>query len=122
MILNLSNNIPLYEQIIFIIKNQILNGEILAGDALPSIRNLSNDLSVSVITVKKAYEELENQGFIYAISAKGYFVSANNVNNLRDIAISKIEKDLDKIIITAKGLSLSKEDFIEIVNVLYEDF
>lgn len=122
MIINMSNDTPLYEQIIFSIKNQILNGELSTGDALPSIRNLSSEIKVSVITVKKAYEELEHLGFIYAIPAKGYFVASNNIDNMRDIAISKIEKELDKIIITAKGISLSKEDFIEIINVLYEDF
>ncbi|MFI3226841.1 MAG: GntR family transcriptional regulator [Clostridia bacterium] len=123
MIINLSNTsgVALYEQITQQIKNNILRGAIIAGESLPSIRNLAAEINVSVITVKRAYEDLERLGFIKAIPAKGYFVSSNNVENMRDIAISKLEKDLDKIILTAKAISLTKQDFIDIIDVLFDE-
>lgn len=123
MIINISNSsgVSLHEQITEQVKNNILRGSIIAGEALPSIRVLASEISVSVITVKRSYEDLERLGFIKSIPAKGYFVSSNNVDSMRDIAVSKIEKDLDKIILTAKAISLTKEDFIDIVEVLFDE-
>lgn len=122
MIINLdtSSNITLYEQITTYIKNQILNGSLLAGENLPSIRNLAKDSNVSIITIKRAYDDLENLGFIKAIPSKGYFVSSNNIENLRDIAISKLETDVDKTIIKAKALGFSKSEFLNMIEILYD--
>lgn len=121
MAISLNGEVPIYQQIIDLIKNQILSGELQAGQPISSIRTLANELGVSVITIKRAYNDLEILGFIKAIPAKGFFVSTNNIENMREIAIAKIEKELDSLICSAKAISLSKEDFLDIIDVLYDE-
>ena len=82
---------PIYDQIYTQIKNQIISGELEADQALPSIRNLAKDLRISVITTKRAYEELEREGFIYTLPAKGCFVAPKNVELLREETLKQIE-------------------------------
>ena len=83
---------PIYEQLYTQIKNQILSGELQPEEAMPSIRGLARDLRISVITTKRAYDELEQEGFLYAVPAKGFFVAAKNTELLREENLKKIKK------------------------------
>lgn len=114
-----SSSIPLYFQIKSQIESEILKGNINSGDALPSIRTLAKELKVSIITTKKAYEELEKEGFIETIAGKGSFIANKNTARLREITISKIEDSLSEIVKTAKSIDLSESNLIEILKVLY---
>ena len=121
IIISNSSSIALYEQIENQIKTQILNGSLKAGDPLPSIRNLAKELKVSIITSKRAYEELEKEGFIQTVVGKGTFVSGANSERLKEAAISEMENKLEEIIISAKALGLSLEECIEIFKSIYEE-
>ena len=117
----ISNDSPvrLYEQIENAIKNNILNGNLKAGEMLPSIRMLAKELKVSIITTKRAYEELEKEGFIETVVGKGTFVSGTNSERLKEAAMAEMEGRLEEVIISAKSLGLSLEECIEILKNLY---
>ncbi|MGL4989885.1 MAG: GntR family transcriptional regulator [Sarcina sp.] len=119
IIVSNSSSIPLYSQIKTQIESEILKGNINSGEALPSIRTLAKELKVSIITTKKAYEELEKEGFIETITGKGSFIANKNTTRLREITISKIEDSLSEIVKTAKSIDLSEINLIEILKVLY---
>ncbi len=121
IIINNSSPIKLYEQIENQIKTQILNGNLNAGDALPSIRTLAKELKVSIITTKRAYEELEKEGYIETVVGKGTFVSNANSDRLKEAALSEMEIKLEEIIITAKSFGLSLNECIEIFKSIYEE-
>lgn len=121
ILINNSSPISLYEQIKNQIKNQILNGSLKPGDALPSIRVLAKELKVSIITSKRAYEELEKDGFIETSIGKGTFVSAANSERLKEAAMAEMENKLEEIIISAKSLGLTLDECIEIFKSLYEE-
>lgn len=112
---------PIYEQIVEQIKEEILNGKLLSGELLPSIRNLAKDLRISVITTKKAYEELEKESYIETIPGKGCYVKSKNTQLLREEIIKKIENNLLNIILLSNKFSISKEEILEIFNYLYEE-
>ena len=109
---------PIYDQIYSQIKAQIIAGELRCDEALPSIRSLAKDLRISVITTKRAYEELEREGFIYTVAAKGSFVAAKNLELLREENLRKIEAHMAEISRLAELCGLGKEDIIEMFNVL----
>ncbi|EKY28890.1 transcriptional regulator, GntR family [Clostridium celatum DSM 1785] len=111
----------LYEQIETQIKNQILNGNLKPGDPLPSIRSLAKELKVSIITSKRAYEELEKEGFIETVVGKGTFVSGSNSERLREAAMAEMEDKLEAVIISAKSLGLTLDECVEIFKSLYEE-
>ena len=121
--INISNTstVPLYEQIETQIKNQILNGSLNPGDGLPSIRNLAKELKVSIITTKRAYEELEKDGFIETIVGKGTFVSNQNTERLKEITLYNIENKLEEIIKQAKAVGITLEEGLEIFKSIYEE-
>ncbi len=123
MNINISNTstIPLYEQIQTQIKSQILNGSLQAGDGLPSIRNLAKELKVSIITTKRAYEELERDGFIETVIGKGTFVSNQNTERLKEITLYNLENKLEEIIKQAKSAGITLEEGLEIFKSIYED-
>ena len=123
MNINISNTstIPLYEQIQTQIKSQILNGSLQAGDGLPSIRNLAKELKVSIITTKRAYEELEKDGFIETVVGKGTFVSTQNTERLKEITLYNLENKLEEIIKQAKSAGITLEEGLEIFKSIYED-
>ena len=123
MNINISNTstIPLYEQIQTQIKSQILNGSLQAGDGLPSIRNLAKELKVSIITTKRAYEELEKDGFIETVIGKGTFVSNQNPERLKEFTLYEIENKLEEIIKQAKSVGITLEEGIEIFKSIYEE-
>ena len=111
----------IYEQIVNQLKNEIVTGELTPGEALPSIRMLAADLSVSVITTKRAYEELERDGFVYTIAGKGVFVARKNTEVLREEWLRQIESHMEAIATLAKGCGLSKADLQEMLNMIYEE-
>ena len=121
--INISNTstIPLYEQIQTQIKSQILNGNLKSGEGLPSIRNLAKELKVSIITTKRAYEELEKEGFIETVTGKGTFVSKQNTERLKEITLYDIENKLEEIIKQAKAVGVTLEEGIEIFKSIYEE-
>lgn len=120
IISNLSND-PIYLQIIDQIKGLIFSGEIKKGDTLPSMRNLAKDLQISVITTKRAYEELEKEGFIVSLTGKGSFVSGQNKDLLRTKKMKILEEKLKEVLKESKILNLSMEEIIDIMKLLKED-
>lgn len=115
------NGNPIYEQIYSQIKNQIISGDLKEEEALPSIRNLAKDLRISVITTKRAYDELEKEGFIYTVAGKGCYVAPKNVELLREENLKRIEDYIQKIIPLAASCNLTKNDVIEIINFSWEE-
>lgn len=112
---------PIYEQIYTQIKSQIISGALREDDPLPSIRNLAKDLRISVITTKRAYDELEKEGFLYTVAAKGCFVAPKNVELLREQNLKKIEEYLEKIMQLAASCNLQKSDIIEMLDCITEE-
>lgn len=111
---------PIYDQIYSQIKSQIISGALKADEALPSIRNLAKDLRISVITTKRAYDELEREGFIYTIAAKGCFVAPKNVELLREENLKKIEDYMEKIASLSASCNLGREEIIEMFLLILE--
>ena len=112
---------PIYDQIYTQIKNQILSGALEPDSALPSIRALAKDLRISFITTKRAYEELEREGFIYTVPAKGCYVAQKNTELLREENLKKIEEHLEQIIRLAATCGLTRQDILEMVTMELED-
>ena len=112
---------PIYNQIHSQIKNQIIGGDLAEHEMLPSIRALAKDLRISFITTKRAYEELEKEGFIYTIPAKGCYVAQKNVELLREENLKKIEGHIEEITRLADSCKLSRDDIIEMLNFAMED-
>lgn len=112
---------PIYEQIAKQIKSQILSGDLGEGEALPSIRSLAQELRISVITTKRAYEELEKEGFIYTMPGKGSFVSVQNKELLREKRMKTIEEKLQEAIEESKIIGLSLDELVSMLTILYED-
>ena len=111
---------PIYDQIYAQIKSQIISGALKEDDMLPSIRNLAKDLRISVITTKRAYEELEREGFIYTVAGKGCFVAAKNVELLREENLKKIEEHMEQIVKLAASCNLSREELIRMLRYIME--
>ena len=112
---------PIYEQIYSQIKSQIISGALKQDELLPSIRGLAKDLRISFITTKRAYEELEREGFIYTLPAKGCYVAPKNIELLREENLKKIEEYIDEIVKLAVSCNLSKQELIEMVNFSLEE-
>ncbi|EIW00014.1 GntR family transcriptional regulator [Thermoanaerobacter siderophilus] len=112
---------PIYEQIVRQIKEAILKGELEEGELLPSIRNLAKELQISVITTKRAYDELEKEGFIATIPGKGTYVAAQNKELMREKRLKIVEEKLVEAIIAAKAVNLSLEEIKEMLEILYKE-
>ena len=112
------SGLPIYEQIYTQLKDQIIRGSLREDDALPSIRNLAKDLRISVITTKRAYDELEREGFIYTVAGKGCFVAPKNVELLREENLKKIESHLAEVLRLAASCELTKQDIMDMLNIL----
>lgn len=121
IILSSNSDTPLYEQIVEQLKTQILIGELLPGTPLPSMRTLAKELHVSIITTKRAYEELEAVGLIDTLVGKGTFVSAKPLGQVREAAILHLEEKLSAIINQAKILGLTKAELMILLETLYEE-
>lgn len=111
-------NQPIYEQIYTQIKNNIISGKLSEAEMLPSIRTLAKDLRISVITTKRAYDELEKDGYIYTIPAKGCFVSKRNIEVIREEYLKKIEDYMQKIADLASACKITNDQLIEMFRVL----
>lgn len=112
---------PIYDQIYSQIKSQIISGALQENEMLPSIRGLAKDLRISFITTKRAYDELEKEGFLYTIPAKGCYVAPKNVELLREETLKKIEDHIEQIVQLAASCNLSREDILSMVNFSLEE-
>lgn len=111
---------PIYEQIYLQLKGAILRGELREGDALPSIRALAKDLRISVITTKRAFDDLERDGFIYTVQGKGSFVAAKNGELLREEQLKQIEQKLTEALALARQGGISDAELAEMFQILLQ--
>lgn len=121
LLINNRDGAPIYDQIYSQIKDQILSGELAEESPLPSIRNLAKDLRVSVITTKRAYDELEKEGFLYTVAGKGCFVAPKNLELIREQNLKKLEEHMQEIVRLAAVCGLSRADIIELFSLLSEE-
>lgn len=121
ILINNHSGVPIYDQIFTQIKNQIISGALPEGGALPSIRVLAKDLRISVITTKRAYDELESAGFIYTLPGKGSFVSQRDTQLIREENLKEIEEHLGKIRQLAALCGLSRREIIEMFDILEDE-
>lgn len=121
LIISNSSGKPIYEQITDQIKSSILSGELQEGQALPSMRALARDLRISVITTKRAYEDLERDGFVVTVAGKGCFVAPRNLEIMREEQRKKVEESLTKAIEQARAASIDLPELVEMLTLLYEE-
>jgi GntR family transcriptional regulator len=112
---------PIYEQIVTQIKQLILTNALQAGEALPSMRLLAKDLQISVITTKRAYEELEREGFIETVVGKGSFVARKNENFIKEEQLRIVETHLQQAVVLAKQCGLAEEELSQLLHLLYQE-
>ena len=112
---------PIYDQIYSQIKDAIVSGQVAAGEALPSIRALAKDLRISVITTTRAYDELERDGFIDRVPGKGCYVAEKNLELVREAHLKQIEDHMSEIVSLAAGCSLSEEDTVRMLRLIWEN-
>ena len=120
IIIQPQGTLAIYEQIVNQLKNAIVTGELSAGEALPSIRGLASDLDVSVITTKRAYEELEKDGLIRSVAGKGFYVCEYNTDYLKEKQLMMLEKRLGEVIAEAKQAGIGCDELKEMVEVIYD--
>lgn len=121
IILSNSSGKPIYEQIADQVREQILSGALSAGDALPSMRVLAKELRISVITTKRAYEELEREGFLTTVPGKGCFVAPQNPELVREDTLRRAEEHLSHAVDVAKAGGVTLAELTETLNLLYGD-
>lgn len=121
LIISNSSNDPIYLQIVNQIKAMIMSGELSPGEALPSMRNLAMQMRVSLITTKRAYEELERDGFIETYTGKGSFVKAQNAELLKEENLRQAEEHLQKAVQKAKMSGITFEELSDILKMLYDE-
>ena len=119
MIISNSSSIPIYEQIKKSIINQILEGELKEDELLPSIRVLAGDIKISAMTIKKAYDELEKEGYLKSIQGKGTFVAPKNTELAKEQAQKDIEKYIEKIVDISNRFEIEENDVIEVFKMIY---
>lgn len=121
LIISNSSGKPIYEQITAQIKNSILSGELQEGEALPSMRALAKDLRISVITTKRAYEDLERDGFVVTVAGKGCFVAPRNLELMREERRKRVEQTLEQAVEQAQAASITLEEMQQMLSLLYEE-
>lgn len=121
IIISNAKNQPIYEQIYEQIKNLIITEELEAGQMLPSIRGLAKDLRISVITTKRAYDELEKDGFINSVAGKGCFVAEKNLELIKEENLKKIEQYLEEAVKLSGTCGLTRENLIEMIKIIGKD-
>ncbi len=121
IIISNSGGQPIYDQISAQIKSKIISGELKEGDALPSIRFLAKELRISVITTKRAYEELERDGFIVSVPGKGSYVAKKNLEFVREEQLRRIEERMQEIVELSVGCRLSLEELQDMLELIYKD-
>ena len=112
---------PIYEQIVRQVKSQIISGELAEGEPLPSIRKLAHELQISVITTKRAYEELEREGLIDTVGGKGTFVASQNQEFLREKRMKVVEAKLSEALKDARMLGVTHDELTEMLRLLWEE-
>jgi len=122
IIISNSSDEPIYLQIVNQLKDQIVKGELSESEALPSIRNLAKELKISVITTKRAYDELEREGFIVTVAGKGSYVAAINKDMLRETKVKLIEEHIAEAVTEAKQIGLTYEELQEMLKLVYEEW
>lgn len=120
VIISNSSGKPIYEQIADQVKEQIMAGTLRVGDALPSMRLLARELRISVITTKRAYEELEREGFLENVPGKGCFVAPQNRELLREAQLRKVEEKLSQAVEEARRGAFTLEELHEMLDLLYQ--
>ena len=121
IIISNSSSEPIYQQIVTQLKQLILEGDLNEAEGLPSIRTLAKELQISVITTKRAYEELERDGYIETVAGKGSFVAAQNKELLREKRLRVVEEKVADAIAAAKTAGLKRQDLLEMFKLLYEE-
>lgn len=115
-----NSDVPIYKQIAAQFKENIMNGRLAEGEYLPSIRGLARDLKISVITTMKAYEQLTEEGLISSVQGKGYIVNPQDREMVREQHLRLLEEHLQNAIESAKLAGVSREELVNIINVLYD--
>ena len=121
MIINSSSQQPIYEQIVEQIKDKIIKGQAKEGDSLPSVRTLSKELKISALTVKKAYDALEYEGFVTTVHGKGSFIAAANQQLLAEEQRKEVETDLEQAILKGRRYGMTNEEIKELFDLIMED-
>lgn len=119
IIISNSSSIPIYEQIKKTIIAQIISGELEENELLPSIRSLAKDIRISVMTIKKAYDELEQEGYILTVHGKGSFVAPKNLELIKEQKLKEMESYIEKIMEIAKQYQIKKEEIEELLDLFY---
>jgi GntR family transcriptional regulator len=120
IIISNASDKPIYEQIASQIKGKIMSGELLPGDLLPSMRLLAKELRISVITTKRAYSDLEKEGFIETVTGKGRFIAAQNTNLIKEEQLRQVENYLNQAVEIARVSNIDQEELIELIRILYQ--
>lgn len=121
IIISNSSDKPIYEQITAQIKALVMSGELKEGDPLPSMRTLAKELRISVITTKRAYEDLERDGFITTVVGKGSFVKAADIRLVREEKLKQIEDLLSKAVFLARQSAIGREEIEEMIEIIYQE-
>ena len=119
MIISNSSSVPIYQQIKKCIIEQIMNGDLKEDEAIPSIRNLAQDIKISVMTIKKAYDELEQEGYIISRQGKGSYVAPKNTQLAKEKAQKDIEAYLSKILQIAERFDIDKKEILDVFELMY---
>ena len=121
IIISNNSSVPIYEQIKNTIKNAIISNELKEEEMLPSVRNLANDLKISFLTVKKAYDELEAEGFIKTVQGKGSFVAPKNLEIIKEEKLKEIQELIEKIYTISKVSNITEEEIQELFKIIFSD-
>ena len=121
IIISESSNVPIYEQIVRQIKDGIISQDLTPDEPLPSIRSLAKDLQISVITTKRAYEELEGEGMVYSLPGKGFYVSPRKVEMLKEKKLQMIEDAVLNVIREGKAVGMGAEELKGMIDVLWDE-
>lgn len=122
IILNNTSMVPIYEQLVNQVKNNIISGELPENEALPSVRTLSAELRISALTVKKAYDKLEEEGFVVTVHGKGTYVAATDKSLAMEARRKSVEDGFAAAVSKASAVGFTKEDILEIVQIILEDY
>ena len=121
IIINNSSMVPVYEQLVAQIKQEIIQGGLAEGEALPSVRSFSNELKISALTIKKAYDKLEEEGFVITVHGKGTYVAALDRQMAVEARKKAVEEDFSLAVSKAKTVGLSNEEIREILEIILEE-
>ena len=122
IIINNTSMVPIYEQLMDQIKNEIINGSLKENDVLPSVRSLSGELRISALTVKKAYDRLEEEGFVVTVHGKGTYVAATDQQLALEARKKTVEDDFAAAVQKASAVGFTKSDILEILEIILEDY